>query len=124
MYKIEWKKSGANSLNSLFIDGKEYSNDCLKFALRCNDLEQLLQDIYEILPSPEYDDLLSNPKITAQINQSQKWMPEREAINILGSKNLKYFITNGELGFSMIGDIKVFDQWDVIQVQKLIINKE
>lgn len=119
MYEIEWTPRGDNSLNSLHIDGREYSNDCQKFALRCNELEQILQDIYEMLPS-EYDDYLQNPKILAQIQEEQKWVPYPAAEEILGKKNLEYFITQGELGWSVIGELKVFDKWDIVQVQTLI----
>ena len=81
-----------------------------------------MQDIYEMLPS-QFDDYLSNPRITSQIQEEQKWIPEDAVVKILGEDNAKYFITNGELGWSMIGDLKVFDQWDVIQVRKQIIEQ-
>lgn len=105
MYKIEWKKSGSNSLNSLFIDGREYNSDCQKFAERCNYLEKLFISAID----DAYKEIF------------EKWIAEYEAVEELGQSNFDYFIKNGELGFTMEGDKKRFDRWEVFQLKKQIL---
>jgi len=105
MYKIEWKKSGSNSLNSLFIDGKQYHNDCQKFAERCNYLEDLFR------------------KATHEIQEdiNEKWISEKNVIEMLSPIIFNDLIAHGELGYSMIGGERVYDRWEVLNIRKTIV---
>ena len=107
MYTIEWKKSGANSLNSLFIDGQEYHSDCQKFAERCNDLEEKIKNVVNVTDCL-YPDIF------------EKWINEEIVVELLGQIHFDYFIANSELGYSMHGNERLYDRWDVMRLKNQI----
>lgn len=117
MYKIEYKTTNGSIFSSLHIDDRKCHSDAQKFAQRCNELEVMLKILHDRLPE-SYASYLEDLGLIH--GYFKKWMTEEEAIIILGGGNLNYFIEAGELGYSMEGDDRLFDRWEVFNVKKLI----